>query len=64
MDPPELHSDYVRDRFDGILQECARQRELPPLRLRLARKLRAFAARLEPEAEAFQVGLEQARKRV
>lgn len=52
MDPAELHSDYLRNRFNSVLQESARQRELPSLRQRLAYRFQAFAQWLEPDLGA------------
>lgn len=48
MDPAELHNDYLRERFNAILEESARQRELPSLRQRLALRLQSLVDWLEP----------------
>lgn len=48
MDPAELHSDYLKNRFSTILEESARARELPSLRQRLAYRLQSFVNWLEP----------------
>lgn len=54
MNPSELHSDFVRNRFDGFLQEAAVQRELPSLGQRLARRFQDLIDWLKPDAPAVE----------
>ncbi len=63
MDPAELHSDYLQNRFGGILEESARQRELPSLRQRLAYTFQAFAQWLEPNLKTPQQDSELTQER-
>ena len=53
MYPENYLKQYARDRHNESLRYAARQRAIPSFRQRLAYKLQALAAWLEPETKVF-----------